>query len=604
MSKKAGLGGAQRAFVSLMTKGKRGTPDFKALGALFQEHRQANSDVFQEATRKGKLATAKAKARQGSFGPPVRDQRRKQARSANKLIPLGHHASSSLVLHGSADGSQGVSHMSDMDGLLQKVRAQAKAEATRTRLQKDVSKQALQKFAEVAGQESVEKLVQGIPELMPFADSLHAIPWKNHQAIKCVFQCLEDAIHVANFAQAQSHASDLAKALEADWQRVNKAIDSSTCLPEVKSERGGVPKCLKQGYCTCHGEGQQVGKFRNEFYKVLKRVFPRGVAEKKKLLASACIVVAFKGEAEKSFKSSGWDDACEELCLDEDNQALHTSGTHWAHIGAHYFKPYRSSLQVLEYVGEKGDQHILQQSGVFKSLFEFVATLSLQSKWSVECWQIVESLEPVHAFNPRVCCVKKLAGSEEVWGPKKNKKGAKGGGGTQAKHRATELILEGPGSPEVELDDNQSEAESGHAVSEGDCEWSLASSEGTASDKDEEGDEDYTLELEELLTQSCVVLGADAPSDAEEEVVGEELPAVAVLEPGIGEKEKSEEVETVWEGNATSTMQGVEAADGELQLAGQSVEPTIAVETPAGVASKVAGSLLPRAPADYTLLLP
>eukprot|EP00971_Amphidinium_carterae_P209851 4162385-Amphidinium_carterae.1 len=425
MSKKGGHGGVQRAFVSLMTKGKKGTPNFKALGALFQEHRQANSEVFQEAMRKGKLATAKAKANQGAFAPPLRDLRRRQARAANKVIPLAHNASTSLVVHGSADGSQGVHHMSDMDCHLQKVRAQAKAAATKSRLEKGVIKHSLQEFAEGCGQDSVDKLVQAIPELMPFADCLHAIPWKNHQAVKCVFQHLEDAIHVANFAQAQSHASDLGKALLADWQRVNKAIDSSASLPEGKSERVGMSKCLKQGYCTCQGEGKQVGKFRTEFYKVLKRVCPRGVAEKKQLLASGCIVVAFKGEAEKRLLSSGWDDACEELCIEEDGQALHTSGTHWAHIGAQYFKPYRSSLQLLEYVGAKGDQHILQQSGVFKTLFEFVGTLSLQSKWSVEFWQILESLEPVHAFDPRVCVVKKFAGNEELWGQKNPKKTSK-----------------------------------------------------------------------------------------------------------------------------------------------------------------------------------
>eukprot|EP00971_Amphidinium_carterae_P206216 4092270-Amphidinium_carterae.1 len=64
-----------------------------------------------------------------------------------------------------------------------------------------------------------------------------------------------------------------------------------------------------------------------------------------------------------------------------------------------------------------------------------------------------------------------------------------------------------------------------------------------------------------------------------------------------------EEVEEIWEGELTSQMPRVELADGDMQFSAPSVVPPMVIDPPI-VASKPSGSTMPRAPADYTLLLP
>ena len=81
-----GGGGAWRAWVSTRVQGQRGAIDMAALGREYRQAREARSQDYLTAVDVGRAGTVRRKATgERSFGPRMRDARRKRVRKQGRL---------------------------------------------------------------------------------------------------------------------------------------------------------------------------------------------------------------------------------------------------------------------------------------------------------------------------------------------------------------------------------------------------------------------------------------------------------------------------------------------------------------------------------------
>ena len=91
--RRRGYGGAFRAYVSITTRGKQGRVDFQRAALEFQNEKEQNSEVYQEAVRQGLAATRRTRAGSTGFGAaPQENQTHAHAAGGQELASPKKHS--------------------------------------------------------------------------------------------------------------------------------------------------------------------------------------------------------------------------------------------------------------------------------------------------------------------------------------------------------------------------------------------------------------------------------------------------------------------------------------------------------------------------------
>ena len=81
----------------------------------------------------------------------------------------------------------------------------------------------------------------------------------------------------------------------------------------------------------------------------------------------------------------------------------------WLHVGLHYLKPFRSTLQVLSHVRDlQGGTTVLQQTQQFYSDLRLFASLCLALDWHISCYRVLSTALPLARLLPSQCHVQRF----------------------------------------------------------------------------------------------------------------------------------------------------------------------------------------------------
>eukprot|EP00971_Amphidinium_carterae_P341195 6479884-Amphidinium_carterae.1 len=250
----------------------------------------------------------------------------------------------------------------------------------------------------------VDKASQALSlDLSSLQGHIEPIPHSAFHCLEAAFDLGGIATQLAGFAANSSLHCNLHRALQLDWKQRNTPVDTTTdSADHVAGEADVVESiCPKYGMCLCNPSGVQLWKMRNRMIACLKSWFPLKEKELRKLLADGSVVLCFSSPF-TSAKSS-LDGFLADL-VDTEEASSRGPGSHFFHVGAHYFKPFRSTLQPLLVVTEvHPDKYILKQTGDYKTELQVLQEMDLDTTWDVVCYLLVDSTTPVDALQLGHC---------------------------------------------------------------------------------------------------------------------------------------------------------------------------------------------------------
>ena len=419
--KRSGFGGPLRAFMSMRSRGSTGRLNFGAAAAAFRQEKEANSAVYQEAVRLGKVATDRTKEGQSGFGENARQSRRAAARAkaregdgeAGVPLPVAR-----VVAQAGLEGQQ--------DGLEMQLRVE---EGVRQARAIERSKQRRQALLEASEADWLHKYQQEqsrplglavpafIPELTSFSGDFQAMEQDHFTLVEVQADHRPATAAVASFAVSEAQRSNLSSTVQADWRWKNRVIPAEEL--ETAQPEGDVPEqeppCLKRGFCTCTLQGKQLAKFCVAVLRAIKGVGPRDRPENRELLMQGHVVFSLTAEDKRPLETSAWDSFFDDVNEEEAQSSTAVSGRgRWLHISALYLSPYIPVLQELTFLETRVDGRIhLQQTGTFVYMWELLSHLDRERTWNVAFYQLVATRAPLDVIDPRRCLVEHL-GSETV----------------------------------------------------------------------------------------------------------------------------------------------------------------------------------------------
>ena len=421
--RKTGGGGTWRAYISLTTRGQKTSPDLKELGQRFQRDRAEQTQIYLQAQELGAAATRRhQEAGALSFGPKTRQYLRKRqtavniANSLRDVLDLRKQPHQQAL---QATAAKDLSLMTNLPGEMTMVRRADLARRREERMREAARLPHILKYTQQRQAAMLAELVEACPSLVPNLDALHYSPSVDLLCVDLVPDLAKKATNIAGWALTHSRTSNLASALSADWSQRHRAIPEPQTEQTSKKSRG--LSCMDFGMCVCQSrEGRKALTVRNKFLKFLKQECRSKDSKERGLLQQGMVVVRLQEEP-KPDTSNPWTGWCGGLNTPEEvsTDTLVLKGSVWLHLGMHYFKPYRPSFQVLDFVCEDAHRRCtLSQTGHFLTESELWGTLDLTSKWRCSFFIMVETSAPVAVLQPRLCIVQ--AGKQtdlQIWPP-------------------------------------------------------------------------------------------------------------------------------------------------------------------------------------------
>ena len=407
-------GGGLRAFISLQKRGSKGRTSFKEMARAYREAKEQGGPQYQEAQRVGEAATALVQSTgKSAFGGPYREARR--SRMATAGAASSSAAPAIEVKHAPrAEGedvdmtSLEVWHQLEVAAGVTQIRAEQRKRSRQKRVEEEAELGMLRRYVEERSQEVVAKIYAVLPELVSIPMQLAVVPDSPLCWAQVCFDNLARGVAVAAWSHKHTKSSNLKSVLMQDWTHKNRLLsEQPAALPAVGVDESSKPSaCREAGVCLCRDQGRSLRKLHNAVLKVLKEELPRTVASSKQLLLDGYICLLFEGTPPSS--SSGWHEYCMEILEDEGFGSQVDAGRFWVHIGHHYLKPYRPTVQTLEETGEAaGNTLWLKQTHEFNTLVRSLQRLSLMSSWQVTVYEMVSTKAPTASFDPRYCLVRR-----------------------------------------------------------------------------------------------------------------------------------------------------------------------------------------------------
>ena len=503
-------GGAFRAFISLVTRGRLGPIDFSAMGERYREEREQNTQLYQEAVRRGREGTRRKREGSTTFGPNLKILRRSRARALARASsrPEGSRLLSVTAKPLTEDNSKVIAVLShDVQGSLSRVRAMAKAKARAKKDHRRSQLSVLQVFEDRFAKPRVDALLQRVPELNAWHTSLLPQPSGIHQVFELLKDHQPEAMALASLTHSQAHSNNLAHTLKDDWAFKNRVIEeplaSDLPLPPPKPRS----KCYDAGFCFCTPRGRAVGQFRAALLQSLKVLCPRSHQANRRLLQEGFVIFSLQAPDRVLEEPTAWDTSDDEPATDPEQKYTMT-GKRWYHIGLQYLKPYRPTLQELLVESEEPSGRIwLRQSGKYHGDLEALDQLSMEVSWQLQFWKLLSTTMPLAVVDPKLALVEQLSQAEQVW-PRRRRRQAKP---RSLRHSAgqeqEEMALRQPvsmvGRGEVPGGEQPDAEGSEHSDSD-----AAAASEGEASSEEDGGPQSQEVCLEEELLRLHLELTA------------------------------------------------------------------------------------------------
>ena len=428
-SKKAGGGGGTfRAFVSVRTRGQKRRPAWQSLAAEYRAVKEAGGDEVRRLARMGQAATAyHRQTRLPSFGPAPRLIARKRqrqvaySRAGQRLVPT------SLAPRVAREDEAGGSMKYDLPlgPLLHDVRRQVRQRALQKSHTRKQAAQEMQRFVDAEQDEAVAALLSIIPEAGKFSDGFQLIPDRQCRSFDFCPNAVPEATRAAEWAAANSKKSNLQRALQNDWSMKNALVCEPLPedLPKAVGGRRPPRCCWEGGLCTHSLAGRQVAQFRARVHERLKERFPsRQDPTKKKQLQDGWVVLQLQPDQEcddPGHDMLGWHRlmSAQEAEVGANGAAAMYDEV-FVHIGLHYFKPYRSTYELLIFQERVSDSRVkLKKTFEFSTEIQLFSKLDLDRPWTMRVLQIVSSLQPVAICDPTVCLVDTSTAFEKIWPP-------------------------------------------------------------------------------------------------------------------------------------------------------------------------------------------
>ena len=346
-----------------------------------------------------------------------------------------------------------------------------------------------------------------------------------------VFDNTDKASRIAEWASSHSRRFNLHAALQAHWEQKCSTVKQP---PTGSQPADAVPaavdsQCLKLGFCVCCERGQEVLSMRNIFHRHLKAATSKQDPEARGLLTKGLLCVQLVATAPAPVDSE-WLRLLQELdssYQDEPEGDHLSSGTHWFHIGLMYLKPFRATLQQLQEVGEQQPIITLQQTGVFLTEWEMLATFHPDSKWDMRLWKLKESRAPRAAVEPSLAEVEPFnAEVYPLWPPPRrgrprgagsrrsqNTKSRQGGRATDPRQGTVPdpTDLPQPDPEAADLDDASQDSDD-------------LGSEDADDDMDLDALQELLEEFEAPLTEEATATAAASSNLLDEEPITEQVP--------------------------------------------------------------------------------
>ena len=246
---------------------------------------------------------------------------------------------------------------------------------------------------------------------------LRPVPCQLFPALEVVFDNVDQARGVTQWSSENSRRSNLRAALLQDWSQKSSTLQGEDQGKKVRKV-AKTTLCQKYGFCICSGEGLNIYKLRNRLLQLLKRQVPRHSKERKKLLTEGHMCVHLIAPQQEE-ASSGWAALGDALLQDSETSRSQSGDREaWWHIACHFLKPYRPTIQSLDFIEARpAGQVLLAQTGKFLTDVEACASLSLSATWTVELYEMICSNSTVAMVRPKEALFVRRVGDETLWPP-------------------------------------------------------------------------------------------------------------------------------------------------------------------------------------------
>lgn len=517
--KRRGGGGAQRAFFSKELKSRGLRLNMPGVcSALHAEYRALNATQKAEFRRQGLEASRRwRRGERSSFGTMSRRRERARREHAVRLAVCQRLQTTSpeetaLALAGLAirECGKGPTEGQAFNKALRLARSQLRLHGKASRDAERDDLRRLQAWKAKEGSDLVTSLFSAMGENVDeeLKDFFVAEPgrWTSRLHLVVKGSALSD---VAAFI-AKDAKSNLKPTLKELWHSKHMAIMEAACLPLAGKESRAEPSlCSTAGVCICSPGGKMLKSLVDQFYKVLKLVFPHDGPERKALVKTGLVVCQF---------FSGEGQGIEQAKDFEVPQPDHREGEVWLHIGLMYLSPLRatfSGLEVEAHAGDAGNDGGVPEkiagtpTSQYSTDYQALSRLCLRDSWSVRFWVLETGPLPIVTFVPgaiTACC----SGHEAVqfWPPSRRQRARRPQLGGAAIKPDTLLDNE---APESELGSDESwDPSEPENESEGGGDDNLAILDNILADELVEG-----VNLEEVLADGGGLAGAEGQAPAE-----------------------------------------------------------------------------------------
>ena len=547
-SKRKGGGGSWRAWVNKAARGSTGVVDFQALSATYRQARQEQSEAFTEAAQRGAAATARLKEGASSgFGKRLRQVLCSRDRAASSSAATGSASAKPLLgeVVASASPPLTVALQQQVEQRLTQVRAVAKRASKTKRAEASQRQQILAKHVDRDGQRTLEALLGAIPELLSLSGSLQPVPHPEFSCVDVNLELEQQAVAVGTWAASRKRSSNLSAVLSDDWSHKNRLISQAPTQPVAAAQPRQKQSCLTRGFCTCTWAGKQTFRLYSAFLQHLKAQFSRRDMHSKHTLLDGFVIVRLTGQQEQPDEDESWQQALGDLLGEEVHRVTEERlcrGQLWLHVGLQYLKPYRPTLQVLDFVRmEPRGRVVLRQTGRFQQALDTIAKLSLKSSWEMEFFKMLSFKRPLALFEPDLCLVEAQTEDPVRLWPLERKRRGRRARSVRADNVSGDLealsqagVEAAPPTPEAGLGE-QDAASEGSEVSDA-TNLAVSSEEESNPEEAEETEFDELLDMlfaveaepahadDEMQQPEPVRIPSPAPSSAQDESGGEQPP--------------------------------------------------------------------------------
>lgn len=331
--------GPLQAFVRLKSLWRAGRPDFKKLGQMFREEREARSEDYKTAVAMSVAArkaahSAMPRLAGSAFGHNSRGTRKSRLKVAR--LRLWGQAAGKTPEQRMALVAQHVARKRlPLQDSLSLARSVSRFGTAQLRAAQDLRLQSLVEFRAAQQATTIRRVVEALPGLSEF--HLRAEPAGPCAVVEVLPPSAEQVVGTTAAAQSWASSSNLAASLEGAWRQLTQMVlhGQSPPLPAATETDKKATLCCNAGTCLCSTEGQRTKRIGQRLLAYMRRAFPVG-SEKRAQLLDGHVVLSIMWEPDTTD-------------FDTIIEAEEPFGEMLLHIGLQYLQPFRPTFLKMEH---------------------------------------------------------------------------------------------------------------------------------------------------------------------------------------------------------------------------------------------------------------